>query len=197
MTYLGRQVVVIAKYIAVSQNLVEVGSRSVVASFCTTTTERLSVTDERSVEYCLATVREIITVVCCKLEILQERDFQIRAWSQIIVHSFTNILFHIGYHILVSSRRTFRCTVCFTISGIIHGASILIIFHVTFCIIGMNRKDRSPRSCYFERIGGSSGILLYTILSCFGISYIGTYLQPGFQLRVNVGTSCKTLIRRT
>ena len=79
VTYLGRQVVVIAKYIAVSQNLVEVGSRSVVASFCTTTTERLSVTDERSVEYCLATVREIITVVCCKLEILQERDFQIRA----------------------------------------------------------------------------------------------------------------------
>ena len=72
MTYLGRQVVVIAKYIAVGQNLVEVGSRSVVASFCTTTTERLSVTDERSVEYCLATVREIITVVCCKLEILQE-----------------------------------------------------------------------------------------------------------------------------
>ena len=27
----------------------------------------------QGIEYCLATVREIITVVCCKLEILQER----------------------------------------------------------------------------------------------------------------------------
>ena len=189
--------VVIAEYIAIGQNLVEVGSCCVDTCLCTSTTERLSVTDSWRVIECFAVIRKIITVICRKLEILQEWDFYIWTWSQVIIHAFTDVLSHVGYHILISCSRAFGCTVCFTVSGIIHGTSVFIIFHVTFCVIGMNREDRSPGACHSERIRSSSGIFLYTVLSSFGIPYIGTYFQPRLQLGVNIGASCKTFIRRT